>query len=611
MRRLLLPALVAAALGCAVPDAAPAGPSAASGGAAGAAGSGGAAPGQPDGDGDGVTDELDNCPDVPNPDQEDADRDGEGDACELQEGSREHPFIIPADPLLPDYHDGRDTHDAPSDLIDQYPGHEDVDESGPEFYYVVGLGERTEVRASIARPEPEGTDIDVHLLSGLDPVELVARGNYEVRATLEPGVYYFVLDTYVQDGEPHLGSYEIPVALGTWHAGTAEDPLLPGEDPEQPLVLPFFFGDSRDTHDGVSDDFDSYPGHEDIDESGPEIVYRFTVGEPARLAATIAFDQPEGTDIDLHLLSSLDGPALVTRGDTAIYALLEPGTYYLVMDTYAKDGAPQLGPYDLVLSIRSRHPPPSARFSQHVLAAVDYLWAQHRLLGYDAAVLTHDVPYGSYGLIKATKPPRTMCVAAVMEVILTAMNIWAEDTGDATLFDFLPKKSWETLDPDHIKAHIWVNESLGAYGTADALAHFGMGENVPFAELEPGSFVNLNRTTGTGHAVVFLSFLDVVGGEHAKWQPGVVGFKYFSSQGGYDAGAGGLDLRYAIFDEYGAPEMPGKRDLHVIYSDSQKTLNTGVMWAPDHWTLQDYVPPAGATPSSFRAGYFTGKMGEK
>ena len=35
----------------------------------------------PDPDGDGVPDDMDVCPDVPNPDQRDADGDGRGDAC--------------------------------------------------------------------------------------------------------------------------------------------------------------------------------------------------------------------------------------------------------------------------------------------------------------------------------------------------------------------------------------------------------------------------------------------------------------------------------------------------------------------------------------------------
>ncbi|MBW2456777.1 MAG: hypothetical protein JRI68_19830, partial [Deltaproteobacteria bacterium] len=263
-------------------------------------------------------------------------------------------------------------------------------------------------------------------------------------------------------------------------------------------------------------------------------------------------------------------------------------------------------PYDLALSIRSRQPAAATEFNDFVLAAVDYLWANHRLLGYDSAVLTHDVTYGSYGVVPANGGAKTMCVAAAMEVILTAMNLWAEDRADATVFDFLPKQSWETLASSHIKAHIWVNHTLDSWGTADALAHFGMGVNVPFEELTAGSFINLNRTTGTGHAVVFLSFIDLGGNESASWHPDVVGFKYFSSQGGLAEGAGGLDFRYAIFEEFGSPAMPGKRDLHVIYSENQHLLNTGVMWAPDHWVQADYQPPSGAAVSVFDPITFDG-----
>ena len=64
----------------------------------------------------------------------------------------------------------------------------------------------------------------------------------------------------------------------------------------------------------------------------------------------------------------------------------------------------------------------------------------------------------------------------------------------------------------------------------------------------------------------------------------VVGFKYFSSQGGAAAGAGGLDYRYAVFSKFGCPEMPYKRDCNVIYSADQRMLNTGTMLSPGSWT---------------------------
>jgi hypothetical protein len=61
-----------------------------------------------DGDGDGVTDAIDNCPDVGNPDQADADGDGTGDACEvalptecqLETSEARYQAIGPASPVM-------------------------------------------------------------------------------------------------------------------------------------------------------------------------------------------------------------------------------------------------------------------------------------------------------------------------------------------------------------------------------------------------------------------------------------------------------------------------------------------------------------------------------
>jgi hypothetical protein len=82
---------------------------------------------------------------------------------------------------------------------------------------------------------------------------------------------------------------------------------------------------------------------------------------------------------------------------------------------------------------------------------------------------------------------------------------------------------------------------------------------------------------------VFLAFIDAQGREHEVWSPDVIGFKYFSAQGGSAVGAGGLDFRYAIFSRHGAPAMPYRRDLEVIYSTDQRILNTGEMWSPTRW----------------------------
>lgn len=565
---------------------------------------------EPDGDGDGVPDDVDNCPEVANADQWDTDQDGEGDACEVQDGTPEHPFLIPGDPSLPDYRHARDTSEALSDRFDVYPGHENLDESGPEYVYMTRLEVPVQLDAWIAFPEPDGVDVDVHLLSSLEPLSVLSRGHYEAGALLDPGVYYLTLDTFVSAGDELAGPYDLSVRLTAWHEGTLSDPIPVGGDANASLVLPYEYRDARDTTEAVSDDIDVYPGYEQLDESGPEVVYSFTIDEPARLAAAIDFEEPAGTDVDLHLLSDTGPVTLVTRGNTSLYAVLEPGTYWLVADTFVDSGVEQAGPYNLWLSIRPRNLPSSTTFNDHVLSAVDYIYANYRLRGYDAAALTHDIPYPGGEddqMLHMSGGDKTMCVAAAMEIMLTAMHIYAEDTGDDTVWDYLPERSWESLASDCIKAHIWVNHDLDTWGTADALVIYGMGEAVVFEDLTPGSFINLNRTTGSGHAVIFLSFIDILGNESPVWHPDVIGFRYFSSQGGLAVGAGGMDYRYAIFSDFGSPEMPYKRDINVIYSTNPHYLNTGVMWHPDHWT----VPPsfkAGApiTYSEFDPVYFDG-----
>ncbi|MCX5784270.1 MAG: hypothetical protein NTX59_01120 [Elusimicrobia bacterium] len=245
---------------------------------------------------------------------------------------------------------------------------------------------------------------------------------------------------------------------------------------------------------------------------------------------------------------------------------------------------------------RESSQPAERYFNAYILKAVDFLNARYSLLGYDIhSVLTHDIRYHTYGTIPATHAPRTMCVAAQMEIILTAYQLYAQETGDYSIYDYLPITSFEGLSVTDLKGHIWVNPQFKSYGTADALINFGMGERTAFDKLKPGSFININRTTGTGHAVTFIGYINLKGEIQPEYNSSVVGFKYFSSQGGAAAGAGGFDYRYAVFDQFGCPDMPYKRDCSVIYSADQKMLTTGTMLNPKLWkrltTEPDGPPP--------------------
>ncbi len=224
-------------------------------------------------------------------------------------------------------------------------------------------------------------------------------------------------------------------------------------------------------------------------------------------------------------------------------------------------------------------------FNSYVLKAIDYLYSNYGKLGYDInSILTHDIAYHTFGVIPARHAPLTMCVAAQMEIILTAFELYARETGDYAVYNYLPKRSFEGLSVTDLKGHIWVNHAFKADGTADALINFGMGERRAFEELNPGDFVNINRTTKTGHAVTFLGYINSTGKIQPQYNSTVVGFKYFSSQGQAAAGQGGFDYRYAVFSQFGCPAMPYKRDCEVIYSADQRMLNTGTMLSPGSWT---------------------------
>lgn len=230
--------------------------------------------------------------------------------------------------------------------------------------------------------------------------------------------------------------------------------------------------------------------------------------------------------------------------------------------------------------------PNGVHFNAEIIKAVEELAPKYGLRGYDInSVLTHDITYSNLGKVMATGGGKTMCVAAQLEVILTAINIYARETKDLSIYKFLPLRSWQRLGASDFRGHLWVNHSFNSYGAGDALENFGMGEFVPFEKLQPGGFVNFNRNneSRSGHAVVFIGFIDVKGNLLTSYSSKVIGFKYFSAQGTSAVGNGGLDFRYAIFDQFGCPAMPGKRDCQIIYSKNRKYLNTGMMWHPNLW----------------------------
>jgi hypothetical protein len=264
----------------------------------------------------------------------------------------------------------------------------------------------------------------------------------------------------------------------------------------------------------------------------------------------------------------------------------------------------------------TRSEPKDGGFSDYILRTVKKLAKERAGGGYGNFSYTQDLTFGDNGILKATHPPLTMCVAAQMEILVEALNLYAQETHDFSPFHFVPKSTWERLRPLDLRGQIWTVTGSPSKGAADAFQNFGMGERIPFKELFPGAFLNFNRTK-SGHGVIFLGFIDQSGADMPAFSDHVAGFKYFSSQG-KDSPDGGFGYRWAFFSDAGCPTLPPgkKRDCGVIRSEANNYLVGGYMKTPKMWdrekaasqilSSREATDPALTREGEFDSNYFTG-----
>lgn len=117
-------------------------------------------------------------------------------------GSIDDPINIPALP----YTDTRDTRDSPHRHFAAYPACDaGQNESGPEVVYRLRLDRPTIIRAWVL---DRGTvDVDLHLLGGRDAASCLDRDHREINASLDPGEWHLVVDTFVAAAGERAGEY--------------------------------------------------------------------------------------------------------------------------------------------------------------------------------------------------------------------------------------------------------------------------------------------------------------------------------------------------------------------------------------------------------------------
>lgn len=154
-----------------------------------------------------------------------------------------------------------------------------------------------------------------------------------------------------RDGLRHIGGVKrlLLSSLLAWPslavaapgAGTAADPLRID-------ALPYAW--KATTAGAPSSVFDAYaPCAPNTDESGPEVIFSFTLAEETRVSAWVEGDGG-AVDVDVQILDDLAASGAVAssclaRGNKIAEAVLQAGTHYVVVDSYG--GAAQAGPFVL------------------------------------------------------------------------------------------------------------------------------------------------------------------------------------------------------------------------------------------------------------------------
>ncbi len=129
-------------------------------------------------------------------------------------------------------------------------------------------------------------------------------------------------------------------------AGSGRPPLVGDGTTGDPFTIDGLpFTHSSDTAAAGQRDFDVYDGcASDADESGPELIYRLDL-ETATALHLVVVDSGD-VDVDLHLLRGEPNTAqCVERNDREIRRTLEPGTWFLIVDSYVAGGGEKGGPY--------------------------------------------------------------------------------------------------------------------------------------------------------------------------------------------------------------------------------------------------------------------------
>jgi hypothetical protein len=97
--------------------------------------------------------------------------------------------------------------------------------------------------------------------------------------------------------------------------------------------------------------FDGYSCAPSTNESGAEQVYRVDLATEGLLVASLD-GLGAGVDVDIHILETLNDGTCIDRGDWDAAALVQPGRYWIVVDSWGDgSGTTHEGSYELTIAL--------------------------------------------------------------------------------------------------------------------------------------------------------------------------------------------------------------------------------------------------------------------
>jgi hypothetical protein len=236
-----------------------------------------------------------------------------------------------------------------------------------------------------------------------------------------------------------------------------QDPTDPNEDPPAPEEpgpcpqgvvcvdhLPF---QHEGTTLGGQRMFDGYACAPEVGEAGPEKVYRVFIPTRGFLALELSGVEDEA-DPDVHLLHELDPAECVDRGHWRAGSLLDPGTYWVVVDSWSDDdGEAYPGDYNLSLHLTTTEDLEalgiSSALSSDALFAFGVAWDRGETRRFEYAITDFSM-HSSY--------PRQWIVNLAdgrllwhLHVAHGAGSVEGDDPGIATDFSNVPESHKSSL----------------------------------------------------------------------------------------------------------------------------------------------------------------------